>query len=107
MNSHYWPEPPKDGSETYLVQHNNGEVHRLFLDSDGEWSGDRFWECSREALIRDGWLGVRTPFSEEAERAAFELCFKDADLRRHDPGGQYVNQLVSQTWVGWLERARR
>lgn len=101
MSRHYWPEPPTSSTQ-YLVEHEHGEIHRLTLDIDNEWSGDRFRGLSRGKLILCGYLGVRTPFSEESERVEFEAVFGKL-------GGQETKSRVAEysyLLEGWLARAR-
>lgn len=97
-NRHYWPTEPGE----YLLEMRSGTVVLATLYSDtGMWYGER----KSEDMHLDGYLGVRTPFSEESERAAFEEHFKGCDFERFDTGN-YVNPLVSAMWQGWLAAKR-
>lgn len=71
-NRHYWPTEQGDRNTTYLVEHQNGEMLLMHLGSDGSWSSaDLFRHVTTDSLAQNGYLGVRTTFSEEAERAVF------------------------------------
>lgn len=98
-NRHYWPTEPGE----YLLEMRSGTVVLATLYSDtGMWYGER----KSEDMHLDGYLGVRTPFSEEAERAAFEEHFKGKMYFDRDEDGEYVDWHTGFAWLGWLEAKR-
>jgi len=104
-NRHYWPEPPQESSDAHLVEHKNGEVERLFLDKDGEWANEgASWWRSTESMVALGYLGVRTPFSAEAERVEFEAVFGPYD--KNDECDLHGRTAWDHALSGWLAAKR-
>lgn len=107
MSRHFWPTEPGDRNTTYLVEHQDGEMRLMHLDSDGSWRCvGLFRGATTDSLVQNGYLGVRTPFDEEAERAAFEAHFNGFDFSR-DNAGRYCNKYTGATWQGWLAAKRQ
>lgn len=108
MSKHFWPEPPpaKDHSWAYLVEHREGEICLMHLRSDGQWFvvGET-GSVTTDQLHDNGYLGVRTPFSEEAERVEFEKVYgprdRLAEKDRHD------KTAWDYLLLGWLAAKRR
>lgn len=97
MSRHYWPTEPG----RYLIENSSGEVLFSTLCENGTWQGD----CYLNAFVRDlskmGYLGVLKPFSEEAERAAFEAVFPLP--QDHDEMDLHVQ---FEQWRAWLAAKR-
>jgi hypothetical protein len=95
-------EPPKEGSERHLVEHKNGEVLAWHLYSNGQWG-----EFDNARMKKNGYLGVRTPFDEEAERVEFEAWFKGCDFSRDkDDQSLYANLCIQELFDTWLAAKR-
>lgn len=99
MSMHYWPTEPG----RYLLEKSSGEVHFSTLCENGTWQGDCYLNAFVRDLTKKGYLGVRTPFSEEAERAAFEAVFPVPSDEEWWDGGREKYRL---RWDAWLAAVR-
>ncbi len=102
MSRHYWPEPPKDGGVVHLVEHKSGSRTWWSFRPDGKWVDSDSGELLDNTEMRlRGYLGVLKPFSEEAERAAFEAKFPLP--QGHDEMDLHVQ---FEQWRAWLAAKR-
>lgn len=108
-NRHYWPEPPKKNPVVHFVEHESGVICRGTLFSNGTWNVGVFIGDTVERMERNGYLGVRTPFSEEAERAAFEAAYKEMCPSLRQPiwiEGMYDKSYHQTAFKLWLAAVR-
>lgn len=100
---HYWPTEPG----RYLVEKSNGEVDFATLCDNGTWQGAVYLNAFVRDLSKMGYLGVRKPFDEEAERVEFEAVFGPIglDLTRHK-NGVYIHEATWAAHKGWLAAKR-
>jgi hypothetical protein len=104
-SKHYWPDEPH---KTHFLCHKDGGRHVFSLDQWGYWydpQGDPSIRIPTSAMIDSGYLGVRTPFSEEDERVEFEKSFYGCDFTR-DESGLYRHKTVQGFFVAWLAAKR-
>jgi hypothetical protein len=78
----------------------------MHLRRDGQWfvTGSPMG-VTTDYLNQSGYVGVRTPFSEEDERVEFEKSFYGCDFTR-DESGLYRHKTVQGFFVAWIAAKR-